>query len=352
MVDARKKKKCDISKAETKTKSVNVLDVGEPVNDIEIYSQEVLNTLIADNLPPTPSNFAVYFDKLLEDKSENLRKQIHSILELEDSNDDENTIILEQSLKEGFGSVKNILDVTAVLFKNMHLMGKILEKRRKELVQDSDSQTTLRIAKALGNDVEKLNNVIKKQTSQMKTHYEDTAGIFKKVEGETIFDNKYGVYNKRYLLEKIQKEIESIKEFNYKSSLLMIELSRDLVASTQSEKSITLMIRTIARLLLKTSRRSDIVAHYGHGVFSMLLKHTDLDSAQKASERLIDLVSSSNLFLADREINLKISIGITDITINSSVEEIIVSSLDGIEKAYESKESDFFISLRKEQTKE
>jgi len=80
MVDARKKRRRDISKKEAK--STNILDIDEPSNDIEIYSQEVLNTLIADNLPPTPNNFAVYFDKLLEDKSENLRKQIHSILEL------------------------------------------------------------------------------------------------------------------------------------------------------------------------------------------------------------------------------------------------------------------------------
>ncbi len=94
----------------------------------------------------------------------------------------------------------------------------------------------------------------------------------------------------------------------------MIELSRELTTSVNNEKAIVLMTRTIARLLLKTSRRSDIVAHYGNGVFAMLLKHTDIESAKKASERLCDLVSNSNFFLADREIQLKISIGITDIT--------------------------------------
>ena len=343
MVDARKKKRRDISKRDTK--STNILDINEPANDIEIYSQEVLNTLIADNLPPTPNNFEVYFDKLLEDKSENLRRQIHSILELEDDNDDENAVVLEQSLKQGFSSMKSILDVTATLFKNMNLMSKILEKRKKELIDKSDSKSSLRVATALGNDVDKLNAIFKKQSTQIKTHYEDTANVFKKVEGETIFDNKYGVYNKRYLLEKLKKEIESVKEFKYKSSLLMLELSRDLVAETKSEKAVLLMTKTISRLLLKTSRRSDIVAHYGHGVFSMLLKHTDLNSAKKASERLIDLVSSSNLFLADREIKLKISIGIADIEEYATVDEIIVNALDGVEIASKNKKFDFAISV-------
>jgi len=344
MVDARKKKRRDISKKESR--SANVLDMNESANDIEMYSQEVLNTLIADNLPPTPNNFAVYFDKLLEDKSENLRKQIHSVLELEDDNDDENAVMLEQSLKQGFGSMKSIMGVTATLFKNMNLMSKILEKRKKELIDKSDSQSSLRVATALGKDVEKLNAIFKKQSAQIKTYYEDTANIFKKVEGETIFDNKYGVYNKRYLIEKVVKEIESVKEFKYKSSLLMIELSRNLVADTKVEKAILLMTKTIARLLLKTSRRSDIVAHYGHGVFSILLKHTDLNSAQKACERLIDLVSSSNLFLADREIKLQISIGIANIDGYSSSDEIIVNALDGMEIASKDKRIDYAISVK------
>jgi diguanylate cyclase (GGDEF)-like protein len=346
MVDARKKKRRNISKTEVNTDSVNIIDIHEPSSDIESYANEVLNAVIADSLPPTPNNFAVYYDKLLEDKSESLRKQIHSILELEDNNDDENTVVLEQSLKQGFGSMRSILDVTATLFKNMNLMAKILEKRKTELLENSDSATSLRVAKALGNDLNKLNTIVKKQTVQMKNHYEDTAEIFKKVEGETIFDNKYGVYNKRYLIEKIKKEQESIKEFKYASTLLMIELSRDLIAMAKNEKAIMMMVRTIARLLLKTSRRSDIVAHYGNGVFSMLLKHTDLASAQKACERLVELVSNSNLFLADTEVNLKISIGITNITIESTTEEIIVSALDGIEKAYENKNKDFAVSLR------
>ena len=53
------------------------LNMSEPTSDIEIYAKEVLSALIKDNLPPTPNNFSLYFDRLLEDKSEHLRKQIH-----------------------------------------------------------------------------------------------------------------------------------------------------------------------------------------------------------------------------------------------------------------------------------
>ena len=326
---------------------ISALDMDSPSSDIEIYAKEVLNTLVADNLPPTPNNFSLYFDRLLEDKSENLRKQIHAILELEENNDDENTIALEQSLKQGFSSIKGILGVTASLYKNMSLMTKILEKRKQELADKPEAKEAMAIISTLENDVTKLNSILKTQSTQMRTIYDDTAKIVKNVENETIFDNQFGVYNKRYLLTKIEQEMGLIKEFHHKSSLIMIELSRELKKSVKNEKAVLLMVRTIARLLLKTSRRSDIVAHYGNGVFAMLLKHTDIESAKKASERLCELVSNSNFFLADREIQLKISIGVTDIDPDFSVEEIVVSALDGIEKAYELKNSDYAVSLRK-----
>ena len=346
----RSRKRRDINDAKNSELDVeSPLGMSEPTSDVEVYAKEVLNALIKDNLPPTPNNFSLYFDRLLEDKSENLRKQILSMLELEEGNEDENTIMLEQTLKQGFSQLKNILSLTANLYKNISLMTKILEKRKKELSETFDTQDTVGITNALGEDITKLNTILKKQSLQMKSVYDETAGIIKTVENETIFDNRFGVYNKRYLMTKVEQEKELIKEFKHKSSLIMIELDRELRKSINNEKAILLMTRTIARLLLKTSRRSDTVAHYGNGVFSMLLKHTNLDSAKKASERLCDLVSNSNFFLADREIQLKISIGITEILTEYSVEEIVVSAIDGIEKAYENPKLDYFaIELKKD----
>ena len=318
-------------------------EIDSPSSDIEVYAREVLESLIADNLPPTPNNFSLYFDRLLEDKSENLKKQVVSILDIEDTNDDENTIELEKSLKKGFIHVKSILSSTATLYKNMSLMIKILDKRKQELSKNKDVQDVLA---TLEGDISKLNSILKTQTTHMKTLYDDTAVIVKNVENETIFDNQYGVYNKRYLLSKIEKEINQVEQFEHKSSLIMLELSKDLRKEIRNEKAILLMTRTIARLLLKTSRRSDIVAYYGNGIFSMLLKHTDIESAKKASERLCYMVSNSNFFLSDREVNLRISIGVTNIDAIHSVEETVVSAMNAIEHAYEEKDHDYAVELR------
>jgi len=326
------------------------LDVTEPVSEVEIYAKEVLDELIKDNLPPTPNNFSLYFDRLLEKKSEHLNQQIKALLELE-SNDNnyDQTIILEQNLKQGFVSIKNLLGVTASLYKNMSLMSKILEKRKNDLVANISEAEVVNIVNTLSDDVKKLNTILKKQSSQMKGIYDTTATIVKQVENETIFDNKFGVYNKRYLISKIEQELELVDNFNHKSSLIMIELSKELKDEVKNEKAVHLMIKTIARLLLKTSRRSDIVAHYGDGIFSMLLKHTDIESAKKASHRLCELVSNSNFFLADRDIQLKVSIGIANIKLPSTVDEIVSNALDGIDIAYNNPKIDYYANVEIEE---
>ncbi len=314
--------------------------------DLEAYSREVLSSLIQDGLSPTPNNFSLYFDRHLEDKSQNTRKQIASILELEESNENERNMTLEQSLKSGFSSIRDILGVTANLYKNMNLMTKILEKKREELQASSGANDSLNITNSLESDISKLNSILKNQSANIKNIYDNTADIIKTVESETIFDNQFGVYNKRYLITKIDQESALIEKLKHKSSLIMIELHKNLRNTITNEKAILLMTKTIARLLLKTSRRSDMVAHYGNGVFAMLLKHTDINSAKKASERLCELISSSNFFLGDSEVQLKISIGITDITENCSAQEILVSAMDAIESAYSDKNTDYAVVLR------
>lgn len=312
---------------------INTTTLSDPTSDLEIFAKEVLNALISDNLPPTPNNFALYFDRILEDKSESLRRQIGAILELEEDNHEDTSIELEKTLKQGFSSVKNILQLSATLYKNISLMEKILEKRQAEMKEIPSLNGANDLIASLGDDVGKLSSILKKQVSHMKVIYDETATIVKQVENETIFDNQFGVYNKRFLITKLEQERHLIDEFKHKSSLITVRLSKESGEAVQSEKAQQLMVRTVARLLLKTSRRSDIVAHYGGGVFAMVLKHTDIESAKRASERLFDLVSSSNFFISEQEIHLRIAIGVVELNATRGIDQTLVCTLEAMDAA-------------------
>ena len=94
-----------------------------------------------------------------------------------------------------------------------------------------------------------------------------------------------------------------------------------------------LLNRSVAKIMLKTSRRTDIVAHLGDGVFAMLLKHTDRIGAGRTVERLSDIINTSAIFLEGEEINIEIVAGIVEIISNEDVEVCLSHALEMMEKA-------------------
>jgi diguanylate cyclase len=305
--------------------------MASPEGSLEKLSSQVVSELIRDGVPPIPTNFQLYFDRLLEEQSQEVQEEMHSLMELEDSNNDEQAMALEQKVKSAFRSIKQLLQISSTLYKNMTLMSRILSKRQAELGGFKDPDLK-QVVKALQGDVSKLGTILDKQIRNMKEQYQSTASVVQEIEQGSVFDQQFGVYNKRYLITKLGFEAKQVEQFNHKSSLVTVSLSNEMRDLVPSEKAVLLMEKTVARLLMKTSRRSDIVAHYSQGVFSMLLKHTDLINAERASKRLIDLVSSTNFFLGEKEVVLSVNIGIANIAATRSAEETLLAALEAMKQ--------------------
>ena len=311
--------------------------LASPESSLEKLSSQVVSTLIQDGVPPIPTNFQLYFDRLLDEQPKEIQEEIHSMMELEGSNTDEQAIALEEKVKQAFRSIKQLLQISSNLYKNMTLMSRILSKRQSELGAFTDPEVK-KVVKILQGDVSKLGTILDKQVGNMKTHYQATANIVQEIEAGSIFDQQFGVYNKRYLLSKLDLESQQIARFNHNSTLVTVTLNNEMRDLVPSEKAVLLMEKTVARLLMKTSRRSDIVAHYSQGVFAMLLKHTDLVNAERASGRLIDLVQSTNFFLGEKEVVLGVNIGIANISSSRSAEETLLAALEAMKQISLSKD--------------
>lgn len=296
---------------------------------LEKLASNVVSSLIKEGIPPTPTNFQAYFDRLLEELPDAAQEEIGSMIDLEDSNSDEQAIALEEKIKGAFVGVKSLLQTSSNLYKNMTLMSRILSKRQSELSSVKDPALKS-VVKAIQGDVGKLSTILDKQITSMKQNYQETAGIVKEVEQGSIFDQQFGVYNKRYLLTRLDLEASQITQFKHSSSLVTVTLTKEIRDIVPTSKAILLMEKTVARLLMKTSRRSDIVAHYSEGIFAMLLKHTDLTSADHASGRLVKLVESTNFFLGEKEVVLGVNIGIAKVTPDRSSEETLLATISAM----------------------
>jgi diguanylate cyclase (GGDEF)-like protein len=154
----------------------------------------------------------------------------------------------------------------------------------------------------------------KKQLLELKELYAKSNSIIQEISAGSIFDQEFsGLYNQKYLIAQIDKETKAIGQFNHNSTIVFAKLSSKVTKEIGSKKGILLATRTVAKLFLKTSRRSDIIAHYGDGIFAMVLKYTDIENAKRATNRLEDLVTAAHFFFDDKDIELGISIGIAKI---------------------------------------
>ncbi len=304
--------------------------LGEPDNALEIYAKEILEKLIRDGIPPTPSNFDTYFDKELDNKPRAFRKRVLTILQMEEG-DESGEGLLERTIKEAFEHVKKFLLSISHVYKSLRHFEKIVKKRKSEIGAIADKKMLASFVDTLERDIDTMSKIIKKDASILKEHYESTSVLVSEAQKHAIHDDRYGVFKKSYLLKKIAQEEKLIKEFGHESTLMMVKASGRLLEDIESAKVRHLVQRTVARLLMKTSRRSDIVAHYENGIFAILMRHTSLTSARMAAERLKDLVGSTNFFIGDKEIRLEVDISIARIDLSRSMEQTISCALTALE---------------------
>jgi diguanylate cyclase len=308
-------------------------NLGEPTNEIESYAKEVLDEMIREGVPPTPSNFDAYFDKRLDTKPAPFRKRILKLLEIEEGGEEDHQGALESSVKEAFGNVKKFLQHVSLIYKNLRHLENVIEKRKFEAKAVADKSALASLLEAMQKDIQTMTKIIKKESGALKETYDATSELVAEVQEQAIHDEKYGVFKKHYLLKKIRQEEKLIKEFGHESTLMMVRTSTEVLAQVANPKAQHLILRTVARLLMKTSRRSDVVAHYEGGTFAILMRHTSLRSATQAAERLKDLVGNTNFFIGDQEVVLDVDIAIARIDLDRSSEQTIVCALEALEIA-------------------
>lgn len=305
--------------------------VPQPSNsELEKFSAFVLKILGDENVPPTPTNFQIYFDKLLESKPAPFKKRINEFLELEVTNNDENHAKIERDVKEGFAQIKNIMQVVSTVYKNLNVMQEIVKKRSGELQINPNQLSVQNIISSLNEDLKKMFDLTTRQIDLLKEYYQKTTSILQEVENQSIFDVKFGVYNRRYLMKSMDDELKLMKNYAHPSSLVLAKIKDCALEKIINKKDKDTIIRNIAKLLLKTSRRSDIVAHFGEGIFAMILKHTDLSSAKKACDRISDLVYATSFFVGNAEIETDIELSIISLDTEHTIEEFLALTLEAL----------------------
>ena len=320
-----------------KYSNYTVKDISAPTSPIEVFAKKVFDKLTTEGIPPIPSNYALYFLNLLEDENPKLKKQIYEMISLEENNDIEKDIQFEKDMKISFKYSKDILQHTAIIYKITKQLKSIVSDSSKEIVHLSSPKMGEKFLNTVFAKIERFSAKMEDELKEIKELYSKNVEVMKEIDSNTLFDMTYGVYNAKYFKRVLTKEIQSVQRFKHTSSLITLKVSNETLQSIKLKKSFMIINRSIAKILLKTSRRTDIIAHLGNGIFAMLLKHTDKIGAEKTVERLADIISNSTVFIEGDEAEVKIIASICEIRGDKTYEDYSKICGENLQKAQKEK---------------
>lgn len=125
-------------------------------------------------------------------------------------------------------------------------------------------------------------------------------------------DGLTGLYNYRYLVDYLERQLAVAERAGSPLSVLMLDLDRfKVVNDTYGHQAGDEALRLVARTLARTIRRSDLAARYGGEEFVCVMANTDPAEARVVAEKIRAAVAASRLRVpGDAEgVRITVSVG-------------------------------------------
>ncbi len=119
------------------------------------------------------------------------------------------------------------------------------------------------------------------------------------------------VYNRRYFDERLEMEIERARRYGRKISCVMVDIDEfKQVNATYGHQAGDSVLKTLADVLLSSTRTSDIVSRYGGEEFVVILPEAAGDEATVVAERLRRAFEEYGVCFGEDEAVVTISCGV------------------------------------------
>ena len=160
----------------------------------------------------------------------------------------------------------------------------------------------------------------------------------RKISEMATLDELTGLYNRRYLMEALERERARSERHNKDLSLCMMDLDffkrvNDKLGHTAGDR----VLADMGRIIKEWSRQTDIPCRYGGEEFAVILPETDLKGARIACERLRRTVAENKVQWRTGPIQTTVSIGISQIRtgVRDSVRKLIDRADEALYRAKE-----------------
>ncbi len=158
----------------------------------------------------------------------------------------------------------------------------------------------------------------------------ENARLYEKTKQMAITDGLTELYNHRYLHETMGRTLERCRRDDRPLSLIMLEIdSFKRYNDTYGHQRGDDVLRTVAELLRKGSRTSDLVARYGGDEFMIVLPYTSKETASEIAERLRRAVEAYPFLLGENIVSsVTLSVGVAANPDDGGTVDALVDAVD------------------------
>lgn len=144
-----------------------------------------------------------------------------------------------------------------------------------------------------------------------------------------ILDGLTQVHNRRHFQERLHQEVAYARRHQAPLSLLMFDVDHfKSVNDTHGHPAGDAVLRVLAKLLMRTVRREDLVARFGGEEFAVLARGTDPANARILADRIRKLVQRTEIPFEEGTLKITVSAGVATLRGEDAEGEQLLKSAD------------------------
>lgn len=146
---------------------------------------------------------------------------------------------------------------------------------------------------------------------RVKTSKEVLKDRASRFEESSLKDELTGLYNRRYIKERMYEEVSRSNRFGNVVSCIILDIDKfKAVNDAYGHEAGDMVLKEISEVIQQNVRTVDIVGRYGGEEFVVILPQTGLDGALKVAEKLGKAVENKKINFGSELINTTISVGV------------------------------------------
>ncbi len=272
------------------------------------------------------------------DKAVNIQSRLKSIIDEIVVRFDRTSMTLNNILEENSNILRKDIEEDKKIANELTSVNHLIVNESSiEALKEMVLNRVDKLSKELANKIDNKSNVLKhieqekenvnKELSEYKVKEQELAKLKKELEKykmESVTDPLTGLFNRKFMVKKLDEEIERSKRYKSKFSVIFLDIDNfKKINDVYGHIVGDFVLKYLANIIKSELRKVDYAFRYGGEEMVVLVSEANLENAVKFANRLLETVRNTVFKYKTEELKITISIGVAEYKPGETIEQLI-----------------------------